>query len=96
MNKRIKKSTNAEKNYIRDMEENSAFERLERGEGELLAPPDYPEPLRRFLRREAITVHVRLTAPLRKKLNERSRRAGVSPDELARRLIKEALNREAV
>ena len=98
MNKRkqVKKSTKSEDAYVRDLHRRSALEMLGSGEAELLTPNDYPEPLKRFLRREAVTVHVRLSAPLRRKLEQRSRRAGVSPDELARRWIKEGLKRDAV
>ena len=94
--KKVKRSTTTEIAYVRDMKRRSALEMLDDENAEALAPENYPEPLKRFLRREAVTVHIRLSAPLRKKLDEKSRRAGLSADELARRWIKEALNREAI
>ena len=67
MNKRreIKCATKAEMHYIRAMEERSSLTMLEAGEAETLSPSEYPEPLRRFLARERMMVHFKLSPAAR-------------------------------
>jgi beta-xylosidase len=73
------------------MRSRSGLVMLEKGEAELLAPIQYPESLKRFLRRERLMVHVRLSAAMRRKLELKARRTGIPPDELARRWIEHGL-----
>ncbi|MDO8632313.1 MAG: hypothetical protein Q7R41_17660 [Phycisphaerales bacterium] len=69
----------------------SALSMVDAGEAEVLTPAEYPEPLRRFLARERMMVHVKLSAAARRKLEDRSRRAGLPPDELAKRWLEQRL-----
>lgn len=86
-------NTNREDAYIRSLEERSAFDMVESGAAEVLRLRDYPEPLKRFLRRERDMVHVKLPAGSRRKLEAQSRKLGVSTDELARKWIIQQLKR---
>lgn len=92
--KRPKKITKAEEAFVRDMVHTSAFEKLDRGQAKLLPASELPEPLKRFLDRERTTVHIRLPAPARRRLDSLSQTLGVSVDELAKRWVQEALARE--
>jgi hypothetical protein len=47
-----RKSTKAEKAYIRDLKRVSTFAKLDRGEAQILSPKNYPAPVKRFLARE--------------------------------------------
>ena len=60
--KHPKRATQDEITYIRHLERESAFDLVERGRARILAFEQYPEPLRRFLKRERIMVHVKLSA----------------------------------
>lgn len=77
MKPKPEKATRAEQEYVRDMSRASAFELLDRGRARVLTVEGYPEALQRFLRREARTVHVTLSAAAKRKLETRSRRLGV-------------------
>ncbi len=87
--------TREELAYIRSMQRRSGLSLLDEGRAEVLSLKDYPEPLRRFLRREQRMVHVKLAAVGRRKLEARSRKSGVPADELARRWIEQHLQRDA-
>lgn len=91
----IPKATKLEESIIREIERSSAFELLERGRAKLLSPREYPEPIKRFLKRERLMVHVKLTPSIKRKLEARSRKAGVPVDVLARRCIEQGLMRNA-
>ncbi len=91
--KRLKRSTRAETAFVRDMERRSAFDLVAEGRAEILTPQQYPEPIRRFLRRERSMVHVKLSRELKRKLEARSRETGVPVDELARSWIEQGLRR---
>jgi hypothetical protein len=90
-----KKITRAEAEYVRAMSRESAFEKLDRGKAKVLRPEEYPQALRRFLKREQSTVRIELTAGARRRLKLLSRARGVPPDELARRWVEDGLAREA-
>ena len=87
------KNTKQEDTYIRSLEERSTFDMLDSGEAEQLLPTDYPEPLKRFLRRERDMVHVKLSTTLKRRLEAQSRELGVSSDELAKQWILQHLKR---
>ena len=95
MGKRAAKATRDELAYVGSMQRRSGLSLLDKGGAEVLSLKDYPEPLRRFLRREQKMVHVKLTAVGRRKLEARSRKSGVPADELARRWIEQHLQRDA-
>jgi len=95
MGEHVKTATRDELAYVRSMRRRSGLSLLENGRAELLRLKDYPDPLRRFLRREQRMVHVKLTAVGRRKLEARSRQTGVPADELARRWIEQQLQRDA-
>jgi len=90
----LARNTKAEDAYVRDMGQVSAFDKLDAGEAAVLAPDDYPEPIRRFLQRERSVVRIRLSANARRKLDRLSRRRGVAADKLARKWIEAGLARE--
>jgi hypothetical protein len=90
-----RKATNWERDYIRQMERVSAFEMVDRGQAKILSFQEYPEPLKRFIRRERVMVHVRLPVLVKRKLEERSRETGIPMDELARRWIVQGIQRDA-
>ncbi len=89
-----RRATKGERAYIHELEETSAYELVDRGRGRILAPKDYPEPLKRFLKRERTMVHVRLSAAAKRKLETRSRQTGVPIDELARAWIEDGIQRD--
>lgn len=89
--RKIKSASRSELLYIRAMEKRSALSMVDAGEAEVLPLAEYPEPLRRFLARERMMVHVKLSAAARRKLEVRSRRAGLPPDELAKRWLEQRL-----
>jgi hypothetical protein len=89
------RATKAELAAIREIERTSAFEKLDRGEAEIVHPRDYPEPMKRFLARERAMLHIRLSARTRRKVEAVSARVGVPPEKLAARWIEERSRREA-
>jgi len=96
MRRKIPKMTKSEAAYVRDMERTSAFEKVDRGEGKILTPEEYPEPIKKLLRRERGVVHVKLTLAAKRRLENLSRRNGIGMEELARRWVEQGLKREAV
>ena len=94
--RRPKRATRSELAAMADIDERSAFELLDGGMAQRVDREDYPEPLRRFLERERVMVHVKLSAVAKRRLDERSRRSGVPVDELARRWIEQGIRRDAV
>lgn len=92
--KLAKRVTKAERDYIKDLKKRSGLDLVATGRARILAPAEYPEPLRRFLARERTTMRVRLPAALKRKLEARSRQTGVPAEELARRWIAQGLARE--
>ena len=90
---RIKKRTSAEAAYVRSMHRRSAFDLIGNGEADVIDVADYPEPLRRFLRRERRMVHVELSRSAKRRLEETGRQLGISPDKLARQWIEKQLRR---
>lgn len=90
-----KRATNSELAYIRDLERESAFDRLDQGRAKIVTYKDFPEPMKRFLLREKTMVHVKLPATIKKALEARSRSTGTPIEELARRWIAQGLKREA-
>jgi hypothetical protein len=90
-----KAMTKAEADYIADLERDPPLARLERGASKILQPRDYPEPIKRFLARERLMVHVKLPADARRKLDAISRARGMTASELARRWLERSLEREA-
>lgn len=89
------RTTKQEERLIREIERESAFTLLDNGRARVLSPREYPAPLRRFLRREKLMLHIKLTPSLKRKLELRSRRTGVLVDQLARRCIEAGLKRDA-
>lgn len=59
-----KKTTGAEEAYIRDLARRSAFEKVDRGQAVVLRPEEFPEPLKRSLRRDRASVRTRLPPSL--------------------------------
>lgn len=94
--KRPKRATRSELDAVADIERRSAFDLMDDGLAERVDRADYPEPLQRFLEREQVMVHVKLSAGSKRRLEERSRRSGVSAEELARRWIEQGIRRDAV
>ena len=90
-----RKATREEEAYIRDLAGKSAFEKLDRGEAQIVKSEELPEPLKKLIRRVRTTVHIQLPPPARRRLEALSRANGVPADELARRWVEEALAREA-
>ncbi len=90
-----KRVTKTERAYIRELERTSAFDLVDRGQGRVLSADDYPEPLKRFLDRERMMVHIKLSAALKRKLEARSRQTGIPVDGLARGWIKQGIERDA-
>ncbi|MEE9296733.1 MAG: hypothetical protein V3W34_17455 [Phycisphaerae bacterium] len=90
-----KRATKGEREYIRDLERTSAFDLVDRSRGRILTSEEYPEPLKRFLRRERMMVHVKLSAAAKRKLEARSRESGIPADELARAWIEQGIRRDA-
>jgi hypothetical protein len=68
---------------------------VDEGRAKVLSLAEYPEPLRRFLRRERSMVHIKLSPAARRKLEAQSRKIGLPPAELARRWIEKNLRRLA-
>ena len=89
------RATRAEQAYIGELKRVSAFEMRDQGRARLLAPDEYPDPLKRFLARERTIVHVRLPAAIKRRLDARSRSTGVPAQELARRWIEQGIERDA-
>jgi len=73
----------------------SAFERLDRGDAEILSPSDYPEPLRQFIEKHRGRLTIELSAQARRRLDAASKRQGIRPEDLVRRWIRDQLTREA-
>lgn len=92
---RSPKTTRSEKAFVRDMKRRSAFDLVDAGRARILAEDEYPEPVRRFLRRERRMVHVRLSLTARRRLESLSRAQGLPPEELARRWMEQAILRSA-
>ena len=92
---RIPKSTAAERAFVRDMKRRSAFDLADAGRARVLAEDEYPEPVRRFLRRERRMVHVRLSVAAKRRLEALSRAQGISVEELARKWVEQAIVRDA-
>ena len=95
MKRKAKKATKAEEVYIRDLKRSGTFEKLDRGEAQLLSSEEYPEPLKRFLMREQNTLRIRLSSASKRKLDALSRAKGTPMDQLARKWVEERLTREA-
>jgi hypothetical protein len=95
MKYRLKKNTAAEDAYVRDLERCGSLQKVERGEAQILAPSEYPEPLRRFLLRQRSMLHLHLSKATRKKLEQMSRATGLAIDELALRWVEQGIAREA-
>jgi hypothetical protein len=91
----LKKNTGAEEAYIRDMERCGSLQKVERGQGQILTPSEYPQPLRRFLLRQRSMLHLHLSAATRKKLEQMSRATGIAIDELALHWVEQGIAREA-
>jgi len=89
------RATKAELAAIRDIERVSAFEKLDRGEAQIVHPRDYPEPMKRFLARERAMLHVKLSARTKRRIEALSARAGVPAEKLAAKWIEERTRREA-
>ena len=92
---KLKKNTAAEDAYVRDLERRGPLEKVGRGEARLLAPLEYPEPIKRFLARERRTVRVTLSPSAKKRLERLSHAKGIGIDELTRRWVEQAIAREA-
>jgi hypothetical protein len=90
-----KEMTKAEAEYVADLTRDPSLARVERGASEVLTPRDYPEPVKRFLARERLMVHIKLPARARRKLDELSRAKGMTPAQLARQWLESNLEREA-
>jgi len=90
-----RKATRNETDYVRRMRRRSAFELLEQGQARILSPAEYPEPLKRLLRRERTMIHLKIGAAVKRKLEARSRRTGAPVEELVRRWIMQGLRRDA-
>jgi len=90
-----KRATRTEAAYVKDLRKRSALTMVDEDKAELLLPEDYPEPLRRLLTRERNMVHIKLSAPIKRKLEARSRKLGLAPDELAKRWVEQHLKRSA-
>jgi hypothetical protein len=90
-----RKATKTEEAIIRDIAKVSAFELVDRGRARILTPRECPAPIKRFLRRERLMVHIKLTPAIKRKLDARSKRIGISVDALARKWIEQALIRDA-
>jgi hypothetical protein len=90
-----RKTTSSEKAHLRAVENASGLDLVERGRARCLLPAEYPEPLKRFLARERLMVHVRLSPRVKRRLEARSQQTGVPIDELARRWIEQAMRRDA-
>jgi len=95
MKRKAKKTTKAEEAYIRDLKRSGTFEKLDRGEAQLLAPEEYPEPVKRFLAREQNTLRIKLSSASKRKLDALSRAKKTPMDKLARKWVEERLTREA-
>jgi hypothetical protein len=95
MKYRLKKNTLAEQAYVRDIENCGPLQKLERGQARILPLSEYPEPLKRFLAHQRSMLHVQLSAPARKKLEQFSRATNIPIDELARRWVMQGIAREA-
>jgi hypothetical protein len=95
MKRKAKKPTKAEDAYIRDLKRTGTFTKLDRGEAQILAPEEYPEPVKRFLARERNTLRIKLSSSSKRKLDALSRSRGTPTDQLARRWVEERLTREA-
>ena len=91
---RVRKATKSELAYIRDLESTSAFDLVDSGSARILSPRDYPEPLKRFLKRERNTVHINLPPRLRMQIEARSRKTGLAISSLVGRWIQAGLKRE--
>jgi hypothetical protein len=91
---KTKKRTAAEAKYVRSMRKRSAFDLVDKGEAEIIDVADYPEPLRRFLRRERRMVHVELSPSDKRQLEQTGRELGISPDQLVKRWIEDQLKRD--
>jgi hypothetical protein len=92
---RVPKTTAAEGAFVRDMRRRSAFDLVDARRARVLAEDEYPEPVRRFLRRERRMVHVRLSAGAKRRLEALSRERGVPVEELARKWVEQAILRDA-
>ncbi len=90
-----KRATKGERVYVRELERTSAFDLVDCGRGKILSPDEYPEPLKRFLRRERAMVHIKLSSATKRKLEACSRQTGVPVDQLARGWIEQGIERDA-
>lgn len=89
------KATAEEQAYVRAMQKNSALDLLEAGNAKVIKRADYPLPLKRFIERERTMVHVKLSPAMRRKLEQRSQKSGLRPDELVQQWIRAKLERDA-
>ena len=87
--------TKAEAEYVADLTRDPPLARVGRGASQVLRQREYPEPIKRFLSRERLTVHVKLPAKARRKLDAVSRAKGLTPAQLARQWLERNLEREA-
>ena len=95
MKRKAKKANKAEEAYIRDLKSSGTFEKLDRGEAQLLAPEEYPEPVKQFLAREQNALRIKLSSASKRKLDALSRAKKTPMDQLARKWVEERLTREA-
>lgn len=89
-------ATKTELAYARNLEMASAFDLVDRGRAQVVSRDEYPEPLKRFLARERLMIHIRLRPAIKRKLEARSREVGIPIDELAQRWIERGIKRDAV
>lgn len=94
--RRPPKATKAELAYIRDMKKRSVFDMLETGEARILRPEEYPDPIKRLRARRRNMIQLTLRPAVKRRLEERSRRTGVSIEKIAAQWIEERSKREAV
>lgn len=93
--KLLTQATKGERAYVRKLERTSAFDLVDCGRGKILSAREYPEPLKRFLKRERTMVHVKLSSATKRRLQACSRQTGVPVDELARGWIEQGIERDA-
>jgi hypothetical protein len=77
------------------MERHSSLAEPESGRARILAPSEYPEPLKRFLSRQRRVLHLELSPSSRKKLEQFSRDTGIPAGKLALRWVEQGIKREA-
>lgn len=89
------KATKAEETYIRDMQRRSVFDMLNTGEARILAPAEYPEPIKRLRARRRKMLHLTLRPSVLRKLQLRSRQTGEPIEQIAAQWIEECSRRQA-